>query len=192
MFQDEIHRKVTRRPRSRLPRDEWLRWSFSAGSLRWDQSETKRPKIKVRDPSLAFSDCGWICRHRNLQIGLGIRLSGIGLGSQKLKFGILKSESWTSKIGIWDLGTVKIEKNQKSENRKIESGVKNYENRNFGKVKIRNRNLDRKSGNSFLSKTNENLRNRQKVTHEKNYFQKDDQTGYRIKEYYFQNEPNPS
>ena len=47
-----------------------------------------------------------------------------------------------------------------------------------GKSEIETR--DRKSGNRFLSKTNENLRNRQKVTHEKNYFQKDDQDGIQV------------
>ena len=76
-----------------------------------------------------------------------------------------------------DLGKVKIER---SENRKNVIWSKNYENRNFGKRKIRNRDRNRKSGNRFLSKTNENLRNRKKITHEKNYFQKDDQDGIQV------------
>ena len=40
----------------------------------------------------------------------------------------------------------------KSKNRKMKSGVKNHEDRNFGKRKIRNRDRDRKSGNRFLVK----------------------------------------
>ena len=52
-----------------------------------------------------------------------------------------------------------------------------------GKSEIKKR--DRKSGNRFLSKTNENLRNRMKFTYEKNYFQKDDQTGYKSRNIIF-------
>ena len=46
---------------------------------------------------------------------------------------------------------------------------------------------NRKSGNRFLVKLDEKLRNRQKVTHEKNYFQKDDQTGYESRNIIFKN-----
>ena len=79
----------------------------------------------------------------------------------------------------------------KSKIGKSNSGSKNYENRNFGKGKIRNRNSRLEIWKQIFGKTNENLRNRQKVTHEKNYFQKDDQTGYKSRKIIFKTYPNP-
>ena len=186
LFQDEICEKLLTDPVTDFHERNGCADLFQL-ELAWDPIGDKISENKSSWPILSNFDlrmrscCIGICRSE-----LGIRLSNCGISET----GIRNLASWTRKwkskgrnleIGIWDLGKVKIEK---LENRKMKSGVKIMR-IGISERKIRNRNLDRKSGNRFLVKTDENLRNRQKVTHEKNYFQKDDQTGYKSRNIIF-------
>ena len=82
-------------------------------------------------------------------------------------------------------GKSKIEKLKNQKIGKMKSGVKIMGIGISGKEKSE---IETWIGNletDFWVKTDENLRNRQKVTHEKNYFQKDDQTGYKSRNIIF-------
>ena len=94
----------------------WRR-SCRLGPRYYDGRKTENPKIKLRRPTFSLFVCGWICRHRNLRIGIS------DFGSRKLEFGIrilgtrkLESENW-----IWS---------------------KNYEESKLRKEEIGNRETD--------------------------------------------------
>ena len=142
-FQEEIRRKVTHRPRNRLPRAKWLRRFSQVGACVGPIGD-KRSKKKVRDRFYPILVCGWICCigicRSGSEFGFSesdLRNSGIGFGNRKSKSESRNLGSGKSKIenGKWKIG-------------KMESGVKLWESE-FRKRKIRNRNSDRKSGNRF-------------------------------------------